>query len=381
MRLQNENHNVITDMEDDKYRYETYLKELRAERVELERLKETIISQVRDERERLDKWKECLDDVESNNKDKIFYYLARISMIKASIFEDAEIYLSRERRAWKASEIVKDLKQKFLQESKKRLEAESMLEFYEYIYPHLKEDRIKNDTFDIPNFSSSYTEKERADELHFWLTPDEYRKLPTEERNQLALDRYKQKSLSNWEIGKLYEQYIGFLHEEKGYLVHYTGIKDKFEDKGRDLICENEAEVLIIQCKNWSSSKTIYEKHIFQFFGSVFEYTKNIEEKKRSIPRKVRGIFYTTTELSDFAREAANFLNIELVEKHDMNKDYPCIKCNIGRDGEKIYHLPFDQQYDVTKIEPRKGEFYARTCSEAENKGFRRAMRYFGTKF
>ncbi|MEY3495804.1 MAG: hypothetical protein RJA80_26 [Actinomycetota bacterium] len=31
-------------------------------------------------------------------------------------------------------------------------------------------------------------------------------------------------------------------------------------------------------------------------------------------------------------------------------KQYPVIKCNIASNGEKIYHLPFDQQYDKTLI-------------------------------
>ncbi|MFA6944293.1 MAG: hypothetical protein WC220_00200, partial [Pedobacter sp.] len=57
---------------------------------------------------------------------------------------------------------------------------------------------------------------------------------------------------------------------------------------------------------------------------------------------------------------------------------YPVIKCNIASDGEKIYHLPFDQQYDKTLIK-NNGEFYAATVREAENKGFRRAFRWRGT--
>ncbi|MBQ1434854.1 MAG: hypothetical protein IIZ19_03045, partial [Clostridia bacterium] len=62
--------------------------------------------------------------------------------------------------------------------------------------------------------------------------------------------------------------------------------------------------------------------------------------------------------------------------------EYPCIKCNIGRDEygyeTKIYHLPFDQQYDATKI-TKRGEFYAMTVAEAESKGFRRAFKWFGS--
>ena len=62
--------------------------------------------------------------------------------------------------------------------------------------------------------------------------------------------------------------------------------------------------------------------------------------------------------------------------------DYPRIKCNVGRDSygfkTKIYHLPFDQQYDNVIIEPQKGECFAFTVEEAENKGFRRAYTWHG---
>lgn len=47
---------------------------------------------------------------------------------------------------------------------------------------------------------------------------------------------------------------------------------------------------------------------------------------------------------------------------------------------EKIYHLPFDQQYDKTKVEPARGEFYCRTVAEAEEAGYRRAFRYHGLR-
>jgi hypothetical protein len=45
---------------------------------------------------------------------------------------------------------------------------------------------------------------------------------------------------------------------------------------------------------------------------------------------------------------------------------------------EKIYHLPFDQQYDKTIIIKNSGEFYAKDVKEAVSKGFRRAFRYMG---
>ena len=85
----------------------------------------------------------------------------------------------------------------------------------------------------------------------------------------------------------------------------------------------------------------------------------------------------TSTICSDVAHKFAEFLGVKIIEKKTY-KDYPMIKCNIGKDREKIYHLPFDQQYDKIKIEPNKGEFYAETCMEAELNSFRRAWRWRG---
>ena len=85
-------------------------------------------------------------------------------------------------------------------------------------------------------------------------------------------------------------------------------------------------------------------------------------------------IFYATTSLSGEANIVANKLGVKVVNK--QLKRYPMIKCNVNHsDKEKIYHLPFDQQYDTAKIDS-KGEFYCATVDEAENAGFRRAFRW-----
>ena len=54
------------------------------------------------------------------------------------------------------------------------------------------------------------------------------------------------------------------------------------------------------------------------------------------------------------------------------------IKCNLSNNGEKIFHLPFDQQYDKIKIEPEKKEQYVTTVYEAFELGYRRAKRWRG---
>ena len=54
------------------------------------------------------------------------------------------------------------------------------------------------------------------------------------------------------------------------------------------------------------------------------------------------------------------------------------IKCNVnGKD--RIYHLPFDQQYDRVRIGAVAGECYTTTVAEAEKLGFRCAKRWLGT--
>lgn len=87
---------------------------------------------------------------------------------------------------------------------------------------------------------------------------------------------------------------------------------------------------------------------------------------------KVKAVLVSTTSLSEMALEFAKRLGIE-VRIISMD-DFPMIKCNINA-GNKIYHLPFDQQYRNTDIS-KPGEFYANTVKEAEDNGFRRAMRH-----
>jgi hypothetical protein len=92
--------------------------------------------------------------------------------------------------------------------------------------------------------------------------------------------------------------------------------------------------------------------------------------------REVTGTFTTTTTLSPRAHEFARQLSIRVEEQLPL-ADYPRIKCNIARaSDERIYHLPFDQQYDKTIIEPERGERWVATCAEAEELGYRRAWRW-----
>jgi hypothetical protein len=273
----------------------------------------------------------------------------------------------------KAADVVKDVTKEKRELIKQLKVLEYRLKNYELIAPFLSEDVENITTEDDAWLLDDYTEEEMQDEVIKFLTKEEYRQLSVSDRNQLALDRYwgrGRKSL--WTIGKMYEHYVGYIYENDGWEVEYFGIAQRYEDFGRDLIAKKGNVCHIVQCKNWSKYKKIYENHIFQLFGTTFEYQK-MNPKLKVVP-----VFYTSTKFSDAATEFAKRLGIEVHTDFKLEK-YPCIKCNIGgRDKVKIYHLPFDQQYDNTIIETKKGEFYCETVAEAEKMGFRRAFRWSG---
>ena len=254
-------------------------------------------------------------------------------------------------------------------------EAEYKLAYAIAMFPALA-DFLDADSQCIPELRlSDLTGESNQDRVRNYLSDEEYRKLPSAERNQLALDRYRaSRRKTNWQIGRDYEMYVGYKYEQKGYRVDYHGVRKGLEDLGRDLIAVGKGQTLIIQCKYWSSSKTIHEKHITQLYGTMVCYCY-----ENNLPRdQVLGVLVTNIKISDTARKFAEYLGIGIAEEFPLG-EYPCIKCNINRSAEGkttcIYHLPFDQQYDSCVISG-PGEFMAMTTAEAEAAGFRRAYRW-----
>ena len=257
---------------------------------------------------------------------------------------------------------------------KKNKEAEYQLAYLLKLFPNL-EDVIECEYNQLPIVEVSALSD--YDATRDYLSKEEYEQLTVTERNQLALDRYNDcHNKTKWQIGRDYEQYVGYQYRQKGYDVDQFGAYMGKEDLGRDIIATKDDITLIIQCKYWASKKFINENHINQLYGTTICHCieKNLD------PAKVKGVLVTNIQLSDMAKKMATYLDINYVENFAMGK-YPQIKCNIGHSeyGEKIYHLPFDQQYDATKID-KDGEFYAMTVAEAEAAGFRRAFKWFGNQ-
>lgn len=264
--------------------------------------------------------------------------------------------------------------------------------YFEKLFPWLSELIAEDEDEEMPvRIDDDARDNCNEDRVRDYLTAEEYRSLPSIERNQMALDRYlRSRNKTKWTIGRDYEMYTGYLYEQKGYSIEYKGIIDGFDDLGRDVIAMKGDEVCVIQCKHWAQYKEIHEKHIFQLFGTTMEYwienfrdyrrPKSFEEFAKFLnENKLRPIFFTSTSLSDKAKEMAKALSVEIIENEPLGK-FPRIKCNINTDEfgsrTKIYHLPMDQQYDRTIIGNRPGEFYAFTVKEAEDAGFRRAFKH-----
>ena len=268
-------------------------------------------------------------------------------------------------------EIRKDAQQRI---SESRL-AYYQLEYLKQLFPSVEE-YIETDYNELPS-DLSVDRLLEHDYRKDYLSKEEWTSLSEIEKNQLVLDRYiESHNKTKWQIGRDYELYVGYTYLSQGYDVDYFGTLQKLEEMGRDMIVKKDGKTAIVQCKYWSTSKLIHEKHIAQLYGTTISYC--IEN---NLPfDSVNAVLVTNTVLSDVAKQMAEHLNVRYRENFELG-NFPRIKCNIGKDESgiptKIYHLPMDQQYDSVRL-VHSGEFLAFTVEEAENAGFRHAYRWHG---
>ena len=299
----------------------------------------------------------------------------------ASTFDGAIRFLENKRFPARktANEIKSIIKREIKEKLKSYKQYEYIIKTYESMFPWLE------DFKQIPlenTFKSNLSENTDDDEvISKYLHDNEKQTLSKTEKFQRALDRYTDSwDKNNWQIGLFYERYNGYLKEMAGYKVLMNGAQKRWQDMGIDIIATKKDCVELIQCKYWAKDKTIYEKYIFQLFGTSINYI--VSELKKDNPFEliqrgiVKPIFVTSTQLSNTARRVAQALHVELLENQPLRKDYPKIKCNPSSEFGRIYHLPFDQQYDNFQVSQTQGACYVATIQEAEEKGFRRAYRW-----
>ncbi|MGN0016577.1 MAG: restriction endonuclease [Candidatus Avelusimicrobium sp.] len=299
----------------------------------------------------------------------------------ATNFFDKFIYYFKNKRnpSYTSAKLVSELKRETKEKLKELKKYQYIISSYEHMFPWLEDFKEVplEDTF------SGQSQKEEEEKIFSrYLSETEKETLSTSEKFQRSLDRYTNSwDKNNWQIGLFYERYQGYLYEKKGFKVIMNGAKERWQDMGIDLIATKNGVTELIQCKYWAKEKTIYEKYIFQLFGTTINYICEhypTEKNPLEIISKgiIKPVFITSTELSETARKMAKVLNVIIKENIPLDKNYPKIKCNPSSNNGKIYHLPFDQQYDNFQVSQTSGAFYVATIEEAERAGFRRAYRW-----
>ena len=112
----------------------------------------------------------------------------------------ADQLCAKSRPAFTAAKKVRELSKEVTSWVYKAKIYQHQLEFYEDLFPWLEEfkELPTKDTYD-----TIHKKKESDKYSHYknYLSPTEYNKLSQTEKNQLALERYKKRSKSNWEAG------------------------------------------------------------------------------------------------------------------------------------------------------------------------------------
>ncbi len=362
--------NKISEKEEEIEKKQSYvISSLKKSIEELKKDKDNEIKQIKEYAMELDSQNLLLVENIQKSYNKSGQFIADLKTFE---YELTARYLeTKSHPAHKKAQDVRELKQK----TKEYIKEYKLMRYeYDMLFSLFPELENYLEYYSAEKSETIEEVKENYDYVQSWISKDEYSSLDENTRNQLALDRYiESRKKSKWAIGRDYEMFIGHEYEKKGYKVTYTGITDRLEDKGRDLIVQKDNEILIIQCKNWSKYKEIHENHICQLFGTTVQY--NIENNSLF---KATPVFITSATLSETALKFAEYLGVQVIQNKKL-EEFPRIKCNINN-KEKIYHLPFDQQYDRTIIGDQKGEFFAWTVQEAVDKGFRRAKKYFYVK-
>lgn len=318
-----------------------------------------------------DVWREELVEVQNALSESIQSFFAHISELKADQIH-RELRLCIEYLINKPRPIKPETAAEF----RTKLNSETKLYYKNWQEIQLKYEYLL-DLYQITD--EDIEEEESTEEIvteRNFLTDEEYRQLTPAEKSDLALSRYNAGAKSIKRIGYDYELYCGYWLKTTARCkrVIQFGEQEGKKDHGRDIIAFDGQKTYVVQCKRWKQDKTIHEKHIFQLFGSTVEYCIHNNIPITNIGHTVIPLFLTTANYSSDAKRFANELQVVL--QMLPQGDFPQIKCNIGANGEKIYHLPFDQQYNTTIIEERKGEFFTWSAQDAESRGFRRAMRH-----
>jgi hypothetical protein len=120
-----------------------------------------------------------------------------------------------------------------------------------------------------------------------------------------------------------FEMFVGEMYRRKGYSVEISG--GDGSDGGIDLVLRKDEARVLVQCKNWNSSK-VGAREIREFFGVVIaEYA-------------TRGIFVTA---GDYTRDALEFAEGKPIEMIDGPRLNALLAESLLQPGDDLLNVPF----------------------------------------
>jgi len=172
---------------------------------------------------------------------------------------------------------------------------------------HYKDLLIEVKTLKIKNEAL----KQRISEL------EEYeKKIKQIEFGNNRKERYKRylETVSN--KGKEYEKFVAGYYKLDGYDVNLHGIKKGKKDKGIDIICEKDEELILIQCKNWKedSKYKINHEKLKAFVGCCTEYVNENKLFDKNIKLKFITSNYILDESGKKFLEESKTLQYEILK-------------------------------------------------------------------
>ena len=154
----------------------------------------------------------------------------------------------------------------------------------------LKEKEINN------NFTEVKTEtiNKEKENIEKTVITKKKRIYSDEEKKAYAL---RMKELK--EKGKAYEEFIAGYYKLEGYSIYLNGIKKGKKDKGIDIICTKDEELILIQCKNWSenSKYKIGHKDLKAFVGCCTDYVN----ENKLFDKKIKLKFIASNNIIDIS--------------------------------------------------------------------------------
>lgn len=127
---------------------------------------------------------------------------------------------------------------------------------------------------------------------------------------------YAQRIRENRQKGREYEEFVGGYFKLDGYEVDLNGIKKGVKDKGIDIVCKKDNELILIQCKNWSANtkyKINHEK-LKAFVGACTEYVNEHKLFDRNIKLKFITSNYILDESAKKYLEESRTLKYQVLQ-------------------------------------------------------------------